>query len=124
MKKTGKNDLTRLISAAKNSLAGLKAAWQNEAAFRLEVLGAVILIPAAFWAGETVVEWLLLIGSCFLVLITELLNSALETVVDRIGLEHHELSGRAKDIGSAAVFLSIVNLLIVWGIICYPLLMS
>ncbi|MBE9535891.1 MAG: diacylglycerol kinase [Proteobacteria bacterium] len=119
MNKTGKNDLKRLISATKNSLAGLKAAWQNEAAFRLEVLGSLILIPAAFWVGETVVEWLLLTGSCLLLLITELLNSAVEAVVDRIGLEHHELSGRAKDIGSAAVLLSLVNLGIVWGIICY-----
>jgi len=124
MEKTGKNDLKRLINATKNSLAGLKAAWQNEAAFRLEVLGAVILVPAAFWAGEAPVERLLLIGSCFLVLVTELLNSAIEAVVDRIGLEHHELSGRAKDIGSAAVLLSLVNLLIVWGLIFFPRLLS
>lgn len=121
MKKTGKNDLNRLISATKNSVDGLKAAWQNEAAFRLEVLASAILVPIAFWLGETALERLLLIGSCFLVLITELLNSAVEAVVDRIGLERHELSGRAKDIGSAAVFLSLVNMLVVWGLICYPI---
>ncbi len=124
MKKTGKSDLNRLISATKNSLAGLNATWQNEAAFRLEILAGLILIPATFWLAETTLEWLLLIGSYFLVLITELLNSAVEAVVDRIGLEHHELSGRAKDIGSAAVFLSLINLLVVWGIICYSLFMS
>ena len=120
MGKTGKNDISRHISATKNSAAGLKAAWQNEAAFRLEVVASTILIPTEVWVGNRTVERVLLIGTCFIVLITELLNSALEAVVDRIGVEHHVLSGRAKDIASAAVFLSLLNLLVVWGLICYP----
>ncbi|WP_419633147.1 diacylglycerol kinase, partial [Thiolapillus sp.] len=85
------------------SLAGFRAVWRHEEAFRLEILLFVITTPLAVWLTESGVERLLLIGSIVLVLIVELLNSAVEAVVDRIGLEQHELSGRAKDIGSAAV---------------------
>ncbi len=111
--------LRRLVSATKNSITGLGAAWRNEEAFRLEVLLAAILIPSAFWLGETGVERALLIGSVLVVMITELLNTAVEVAIDRIGPEHHELSGRAKDIGSAAVFLSLVLGGVVWGLIAW-----
>lgn len=121
MKKETKNDLKRVISATKYSIAGICAAWQNEAAFRLEVFVSVILIPAAFFVGQSGTERAVLIFSCFFVLITELLNSAIEAIVDRVGTEHHVLSGRAKDIGSAAVFLSILNLLVIWGIFLSPI---
>lgn len=114
---TGTTGIKRLIHATKYSLQGLKAAWKNEEAFRIEVVLAAILIPAAFWVGDTALERALLIASLFIVLIAELMNSAIEAIVDRIGLEHHELSGRAKDIGSAAVFISLVSNTIVWVLI-------
>jgi diacylglycerol kinase (ATP) len=78
-----------------------------------------VLVPAAVWLGETAVERALLIGSCLLVLIVELLNSGIEAVVDRVGTEHHRLSGQAKDLGSAAVFLSLLLVLVVWGLIAW-----
>jgi len=100
-------------------MTGLRQAWRHEAAFRQEAALTVILIPAGFWLGRTAIERSLLIGSCFMVLIVELLNSAIEAVVDRHGDEHHELSGRAKDLGSAAVFISLVVVLIVWSAVAY-----
>src|SRR5690606_21022522 len=100
--KAGHTGLRRLVHATLFSIDGLKAAWIHEAAFRQECLAAVVLIPAGFWLGQNAVERALLIGSCLLVLIVELLNSAVETVVDRIGTDHHLLAGRAKDLGSAA----------------------
>ncbi|OGT19304.1 MAG: diacylglycerol kinase [Gammaproteobacteria bacterium RBG_16_57_12] len=109
--------LTRLIKAAGYSLAGLKAAWRHEEAFRIEVILFVILAPLALWLGETGLQRALLIGSLMLVLIAELVNSAIETVVDRFGGEQHELSGRAKDIGSAAVFIALGNVVIIWALI-------
>ena len=117
MAKTGNTGLTRIIKAAGYSKQGLQAAWANEAAFRQETLLALIMIPAAFWVAENSIELILLISVVCLVLIVELLNSAVEAVVDRIGDEHHELSGRAKDIGSAAVFVSLVLTSVVWAII-------
>ena len=99
------------------SIAGLGAAWTHEAAFRQEVLLCVVLIPASFWVGETAVERSLLIGACLLVLIVELTNSAVEAIVDRVSSERHELSGRAKDLGSAAVLIALVLAAIVWGLI-------
>jgi diacylglycerol kinase (ATP) len=117
MAKTGNTGLTRIIKAAGYSKQGLQAAWANEAAFRQEVLLALIMIPAAFWVAENSIELILLISVVFLVLIVELLNSAVEAVVDRIGDEHHELAGRAKDIGSAAVLISLVLTAVVWAII-------
>lgn len=106
--------LKRLINACYFSIAGLKATWRHEEAFRQEVLLLIVSIPCALWLGETVIEKLLLIGCIVLMLIVELLNSAIEAVVDRISLEHHELSGRAKDIGSAAVMLSTIWAVITW----------
>ena len=109
--------LKRLIKAAGYSITGLKSAWLNEEAFRLEVILALIMIPGAFRLGTTAPERGILILSCIIVLITELINSAIEAMVDRIGPERHELSGRAKDIGSAAVFISLMGVVIVWSIV-------
>lgn len=103
--------LTRIIKAAGYSVQGIKAAFKYEAAFRQEVLLSVVFIPLAFWVADGPVERVVLIGLTLLVLIVELLNSAIEAVVDRVGTEHHVLSGRAKDMGSAAVLLS----LLLWG---------
>jgi len=111
--------MRHIINALIWSMAGIKAAWQNELAFRSQAIVIAILLPFGFWLGRTVVEWALLFGSCMLVLIVELLNSALETIVDRIGLELHELSGRAKDLGSAAAFFSMITAAIIWGLISY-----
>ncbi|SJM94223.1 diacylglycerol kinase [Crenothrix polyspora] len=109
--------IKRLINACIFSAAGYKAAWQNEEAFRLEVIILAVSTPLALWLGQTTVEKLLLIGSVVLVVLVELLNSAVEAVVDRVGLEHHELSGRAKDIGSAAVNASLIWAAITWAAI-------
>ena len=108
-----------IINALIWSAGGIKAAWKHELAFRSQVIVIAAMIPVGIWLGETAVQWALLFGSCMLVLITELLNSALETIVDRIGLEHHELSGRAKDLGSAAAFFSMATAVIIWGLIAY-----
>ena len=101
------------------SAAGVKAAWSNELAFRVEAIIIIILIPLGIWLGRSAAERALLIASCLLILITELLNSAIEAVVDRIGTERHELSGRAKDMGSAAAFFSMLTAAIVWALIAY-----
>jgi diacylglycerol kinase (ATP) len=106
--------LKRILNACSFSAAGFKAAWAHEEAFRQEVVLFVVTTPLAIWLGQTPVERLLLIGSVILVLLVELLNSAIEAIVDRVGLERHELSGRAKDIGSAAVMLSLVWAAITW----------
>ncbi|MDQ7089189.1 MAG: diacylglycerol kinase [Methylococcales bacterium] len=106
--------LKRLINACYFSIAGLKATWQHEEAFRQEVVLLTVSIPCALWLGETVIERLLLIGSIVLILVIELLNSAIEAVVDRISLDPHELSGRAKDMGSAAVMVSTIWAIITW----------
>ncbi|MFZ1827872.1 MAG: diacylglycerol kinase [Candidatus Competibacteraceae bacterium] len=107
----------RLVNATGYSWAGLKAAWRNEEAFRQEGLLCATLVPLALWLGDSAVERALLIGSLLLVVIVELLNSGIEAVVDRIGLERHELSGRAKDIGSAAVFVALLNAGLIWLLI-------
>ena len=101
------------------SLAGLKTAWRNEAAFRQECALCIVMIPLAFWLGRTAVERALLMGSCLLVLVVELLNTAVEAVVDRVGTDHHQLSGQAKDLGSAAVFVSLLLTATVWGLIAW-----
>lgn len=111
--------LRRVWNAAGYSIAGLRAAWNNEAAFRQELVLCVLLLPAAFWVGEDAVERALLMGSCLLVLVVEILNSALEAVVDRIGSDRHELSGRAKDMGSAAVFISLWMAGGCWALVIY-----
>jgi len=117
MPKRDRRGIRRLLAATGYSLAGLRAAWRHEAAFRQEVVLALVLAPLAFWLGETSLQRLLLLGSCLLVLVVELLNSAIEAVVDRIGPELHELSGRAKDLGSAAVFLSLLLAAAAWAVV-------
>jgi diacylglycerol kinase (ATP) len=106
--------LKRILNACVFSYYGYKATWEHEEAFRQEVLLFIVTTPLALWLGQSVIEKLLLVGSIILVLLVELLNSAVEAVVDRVGLEHHELSGRAKDIGSAAVNLSLIWAAITW----------
>ncbi|VAX11661.1 Diacylglycerol kinase [hydrothermal vent metagenome] len=115
----GNNGLTRLVKACGYSMAGFRAAFANEQAFRQEVYGLIILVPLGLFLGETGVERALLVGSLLLVPLAELINSAIEAVVDRIGTERHELSGRAKDIGSAAVLLSIVLASAVWLLVLF-----
>ncbi|EOC0448170.1 diacylglycerol kinase [Cronobacter sakazakii] len=106
--------LTRIINAAGYSWKGLRAAWKNEAAFRQEGVAVIAAILIACWLDVDPITRVLLIGSVTLVMIVEILNSAIEAVVDRIGPEFHELSGCAKDMGSAAVLLSIILALVVW----------
>lgn len=117
MAKPGNTGIGRILRATKFSAQGLAAAWKNEAAFRQELILVVILLPAAFWLGQTALERAVLIGSLFLVLIVELINSAIEAAIDRHGDEQHELSGRAKDMGSAAVFISLLIIATTWGLI-------
>jgi len=114
MTKRGGRGFGRLYRAFWWSMSGLKATFQHEAAFRQELLLCLILVPMAFYLGKTGVQKILLLGSLVLVLIVELLNSAVEATVDRIGKEDHELAGRAKDMGSAAVLLSLLNVGVVW----------
>jgi len=111
--------LRRIWNAGLYSISGIRAAWKHEAAFRQELVLCLFLVPAAFLIGETAVERALLIGTCLLVLVVELLNSAVEAVVDRIGEDIHKLSGRAKDMGSAAVFISLWITIICWGLVIH-----
>ena len=111
--------LARIWRAAGYSLGGLRAAWRHEAAFRQELLGTMVLTPLAFALGRGPVDYALLIGSFLIVLTTELINSAIEAVTDRVGQEHHELSGRAKDFASAAVLVSLVLLALVWVAVAF-----
>ena len=113
------NIFRHIKNAVIYSWAGLKAAWDNEMAFRTEVIVIALIMPIGIWIGETAVQWALLIGSSMLVLITELLNSAVENVVDRIGREHHLLSKQAKDLGSAAAGVSMLTAVVVWGLIAF-----
>ncbi|QJT22403.1 diacylglycerol kinase [Aeromonas media] len=115
MAKPGATGVTRIINATGYSMKGLKSAWVNEAAFRQELVLVLALMPLAGWLGDSLNEILLLICISWLVVIVEVLNSAIEAVVDRIGSEHHELSGRAKDLGSAAVFIALALNALVWG---------
>ncbi|MDF1642904.1 MAG: diacylglycerol kinase [Pseudomonadales bacterium] len=111
--------IARLKAAYFNSWAGLIAAWKNEEAFRIESCILLLALPLGLWLGENAVERGLLIGSLMLLLIVELLNSSVESTVDRIGPERHELSGRAKDIASAAVFITMCLAGLVWALIAY-----
>lgn len=113
--KPGKKGIARLIAATGYSFKGLRAVWQHEGAFRLEASAAIICIPASFWVGSDLSHKLLLVTSCVLVLLAELFNSAIEATVDRVSHERHPLSGLAKDIGSAGVFLTMLLFLVVWG---------
>jgi len=110
----------RILKATQWSLQGLRAAWLHESSFRLEVYLLVVLGPLGLWLGANGVERALLVGSCLLVLSVELLNSAVEAVIERYGAEFHELAGRAKDMGSAAVFVVMLNVVLTWGLILAP----
>lgn len=113
----GKTGLRRILNAAGYSWAGLTAAFRHEDAFRQEVFLALVLIPLALILGDTGIERALMIAAVLLVLIVELLNSAVEAAVDRISLEHHLLIKRAKDMGSAAVMIALINLVAVWALL-------
>ncbi|MBN8411972.1 diacylglycerol kinase [Halomonas denitrificans] len=115
--KPGHTGWRHLIHSTRYSLKGLRAAFRHESAFRQELGLCMVLVPLAWWIGDTPVEWILLVGSCFMVLIVELVNSAIESVVDRIGPERHVLSGRAKDIGSAAVMLALFMAGLTWALL-------
>lgn len=124
MAKPGKMGLSRVLDASKYSWLGYKAAFKNEAAFRQELFLGTILLPVAIIFSESSLELALLLGSLFLVLIVELLNSGVEAVVDRISDEQHELSGRAKDLGAAAVMAALINVFVIWGVIFIPKLLN
>ena len=110
----------RILLATKWSLQGLRFAWLYESSFRLEVYLFVVLGPLGLWLGQTPVERVLLVGSGLLVIGMELLNSAVEAVIERYGAEHHEMAGRAKDMGSAAVFVLMLNVIMTWALIVGP----
>ncbi|MES2857811.1 MAG: diacylglycerol kinase [Pseudomonadota bacterium] len=110
----------RIMKAAVWSLQGLRAAWLHESSFRLEVVLFLFVGPLGLWLGQSGVERALLVGSGLLVLSVELLNSSIEAVIERYGPEHHELAGRAKDMGSAAVFVLMLNVILVWVLILAP----
>ena len=116
----GKKGLVRLWNALGYSRDGIAAAWKTEAAFREEVLLAAIAIPLAFYLGKTGADRALMVGSIVLILIVEILNSAVEAVVDKASPEKHELAKRAKDMGSAAVLLSLVNAAVIWACVLWP----
>jgi diacylglycerol kinase (ATP) len=112
-----RRNVRHIICAARHSYRGLRAAFLGERAFRIETFLTIFVLPLAFYIGHSVSEYIFLLGSWFFVLLMELLNTAIETIIDRIGLEHHPASGKAKDIGSALVFISAIQGLLVWGII-------
>ena len=122
MKPANNHGLKRIFRATGFSLKGLGAAWKHEAAFRQELILAILMLPVALLLNVSVIEKLLMIFTLFVVLIVELLNSAVEAVVDRISDEIHPLSGRAKDIASAAVFLSLCLCGLTWAVILLPLI--
>jgi diacylglycerol kinase (ATP) len=110
----------RILLATKWSLKGLRSAWLHESSFRLEIYLFAILGPLGLWLGQSAIERVLLVGSGLLVLSIELLNSAIEAVIERYGAEDHELAGRAKDMGSAAVFVLMINVVLTWALILGP----
>ena len=113
--------LARIWRALLYSFAGLVSAFRTEAAFRLEVAGAAVLVPIAVVLPATLAQTVLLLSAVALVLVVELLNSAVEATVDRISLDDHELAKKAKDLGSAAVFVSLVGCAVVWGLVLYDI---
>ena len=113
----GKTGLRRILNAAGYSWAGLAAAFKHENAFQQEVFLALVLVPLALFLGETGIERGLMIGAVLIVLIVELLNSAIEAAVDRISLENHQLIKRAKDMGSAAVMIALINVVVIWTLL-------
>lgn len=112
-------NLSRLWWATRYSLSGLRMAWRHEQAFRQEAAVLIVLAPAALWLGRNGVERALLLGSWLIVIIVELINTAIESAIDRIGPERHELAGRAKDLGSAGVFCAIALAVVVWVLILF-----
>ncbi|MCA0392889.1 MAG: diacylglycerol kinase [Proteobacteria bacterium] len=108
---------TRLMKALRWSMQGIRAAWLHESSFRLEAVLAAVMLPLGAWLGETGVEKALLVSTVLMVLSMELLNSSIEAVIERYGPEHHELAGRAKDMGSAAVFVSLSAVVAAWVLI-------
>ena len=119
MGKPGNTGIRRLLRATVYSVQGFVHAFRHEAAFRQELALTAVLVPAALWLGRDVIERAMLVAVLFFVLVVELLNSAVEAAVDRHGDEHHELSGAAKDLGSAAVFVSLTIVVVVWGAVVY-----
>lgn len=119
MEKVSRKGLIRLWDAARYSLRGIAAAWQNEAAFRQEVAVILPLLPLALWVGTTAAQRAVLILSALLILVIELINSAIESAIDRIGPERHPLSGQAKDMGSAALMIALIAGICVWGVIIW-----
>lgn len=117
MAKPGRTGISRIVHATGYSYKGLTACYRHEAAFRQELLLCLLLAPVSFLITPSLLETAVLLATLIIVLITELLNSAIEAVVDRIGHEHHDLSGRAKDIGSAAVLLSLTLVTVVWALV-------
>ncbi len=115
----GRTGLRRIWNAFHYSLDGLSAAYRHEDAFRQEIWLTLVAIPLALWLGESALERAMLIGSILLVLIVELANSAIEATVDRVSLERHQLAKRAKDIGSAAVLIALINAAVVWGLLLF-----
>ena len=113
----GKTGFKRLINAFSYSIAGTMAAFKHEDAFRQEVVLAIVLTPIALYFGETAIDQALMISSLLFIIIVELLNSSIEATVDRISVKHHKLAKRAKDIGSAAVFFSLINAAVIWFLI-------
>lgn len=111
--------LIRLLDGFRFSMKGYKAAIKYEESFRIELGFAVFLFPLGFWLGDNVLERAILIFPLFLVLVAELLNSGIETAIDRISTEHHPLSGRAKDVGSAACFTAQMSVILIWGMMIY-----
>ena len=109
----------RLSTALNNSFEGLKATFKNEEAFRQEIFLALILIPVAFYTGDTTVEKILLVSSLILLIVIELINTGIEVIIDRVSLDKNELSKLAKDIGSAAVLIAFLNCFIVWLMILF-----
>ena len=112
--KPGLTGITRIIAASKNSLKGIRDCWCYESAFRQNSVLSIVLLILSFYLAQTVVEWLILVSPLFLLAIVELLNSAIENIVDRIGPEHHILSGRAKDMGSAGTMFCLILIATVW----------
>lgn len=115
----GKTGLRRIWNAFHYSLDGLSAAYRYEDAFRQETWLAMVALPLALWLGDSALERVMMIGSVLLVLIVELVNSAIEATVDRVSLERHQLAKRAKDIGSAAVLIALINAAVVWGLLLF-----
>lgn len=114
-----KQGIARLFAAMRYSLAGIRWAWASEEAFRIEAVLFLVLTPIGLWLGENNIERVLLVGVLILVVLIEILNTAIEALVDRVGSEYHELSGVAKDLGSAAVFISLGLVMFVWGMLIF-----